>query len=143
MPIIAWDESLSIGYELIDDQHKQLIALASKLRAAMSGDRDRQVSSLIIIAEIIDCARVHFATEERLMEERHYPLMASHASLHVDAMRKAVDLRCQYVAGQSDLTIPHLQFIEAWQVNHIQRSDRALGLFLAATASVGKTAVVA
>ena len=143
MPIIAWDESLSIGYELIDDQHKQLIALASKLRAAMSGDRDRQVGSLIIIAEIIACARVHFATEERLMEERHYPLMASHASLHVDAMRKAVDLRCQYVSGQPEFTLSLLEFLEAWLINHIQRSDKALGLFLAATASVSESLVLA
>jgi hemerythrin len=143
MPQFAWDESLLVGYEQIDEQHKHLAELANQLHDAMSGAVGRQaVGPLIIINDIIEHTRAHFATEEGLMQAHSYPLAASHASLHADAMRKVVDLRSQYVAGQPELTIPLLQYIQAWEISDIRRSDKALGLFLAATVPACERAVL-
>jgi hemerythrin len=43
MPLFAWDESLSVGYEPIDEQHKRLIALINKLHDAMIEGKGQEV----------------------------------------------------------------------------------------------------
>ena len=57
--------------------------------------------------------------------------------MHSDLVRKAVEFRGQSVAGQPVLTEDVMRFLQDWLTKHIQRSDKTLGSFLAATATAG------
>ncbi|MGC8720293.1 MAG: hemerythrin domain-containing protein, partial [Thermodesulforhabdaceae bacterium] len=62
MPLIRWDESLSVGIAEIDDQHKRLVNMINELYDAMLQKKGKAVLSQII-KEMAEYAAVHFATE--------------------------------------------------------------------------------
>ena len=136
MPRFAWNESLSVGYEPIDEQHKRLIALINQLHDAMIDDKGQEVLGEILDG-LIAYTRSHFAMEERLMHAHDYPLSDGHKRMHSDLVRKAVEFRGQFVAGQPVLTEDVMKFLQEWWTKHVQGSDKTLGSFLAATATAG------
>ena len=136
MPLIAWNESISVQYDLIDEQHKTLFALINQLHDAMVQDKGQQVVGEVLDG-LIEYTRSHFAMEERLMQTYEYPLRESHTRMHAGLTRRAVELRGKYVAGQPVLTMDVMLFLQAWLMDHIQGSDKTLGNFLAATTPVG------
>ena len=126
-----WQERQSVGYAPIDDEHERLFDLIQLLRDAVSRDNGREVLGYVL-NELITFTQAHFASEERLMLDHHYPLMATHQARHVAATRRLVQLRAQFAAGRTPRILLVIQELEDWIADHIQVSDKALGSFLAA-----------
>jgi len=72
MPLITWNDSLTISFEEIDTQHRRWIELINELHEAMRLGKGRQVMARVL-AEMLEYTRTHFAAEERIMEDRSYP----------------------------------------------------------------------
>ena len=132
MPLISWNESLSVGYEPIDEQHRRLIELINMLQDATTHGGDQHVMGDVLDG-LIEYTRFHFATEERLMEAYKYPLNALHTKAHTELRRRVVALRGQFTAGKPVISVNVQLFLKDWLASHILRSDMALGSFLAAS----------
>ena len=81
MHLIKWPPEISVAVPLIDDQHKQLIAIANGLIKAV----DRGLNSRVIknvIRRLREYTVFHFNSEEKLMEEVLYPKRGEHANEH-------------------------------------------------------------
>ena len=72
MDTIEWNESLSIGIELIDQQHKTLIERLLAVTEAIEKNQGEGTiaKTLDFLLEYID---LHFSTEEKQMAEHNYP----------------------------------------------------------------------
>jgi len=72
MKKIEWDDSLSIGVDLIDEQHKMLIQRLNDLSKAieMTQGEGGIVQTLDFLIEYTD---FHFSAEEKCMVEHKYP----------------------------------------------------------------------
>ena len=83
-----FDESLVTGNEMIDGQHKELIAKINKLVdcCEQSSGKLEAIKMLDYLSEYTD---FHFSAEEKLQEEISYPGLEEHKKQHA-AFVKAV-----------------------------------------------------
>lgn len=129
MPLITWNDSLSVNVQEIDSQHKRLVELINQLHDAMSQGRGREVMGKVLDG-LISYTRTHFAYEERLMAARAYPSLAQHKAEHDALTKQVLDLQSQFLAGQAVLTLQVMKFLKDWLSNHILEVDKKLGAYL-------------
>jgi hemerythrin len=129
MPLITWNNTLSVNVQEIDSQHKRLVELVNQLHDAMSQGKGREVMGATL-AGLIDYTRTHFAAEERLMTAHAYPGYGRHKAEHDALTKQVVDLQGQYQAGQPVLTIEVMNFLKDWLSKHILEVDKQLGAYL-------------
>lgn len=79
--------------------------------------------------------KMHFASEERLMQAHGYPEYAEHKAAH-DALTSQVgELQKDFETGHGGLTVGLLQFLKNWLQHHIGGTDRKIVEFLKSTAA--------
>jgi len=63
---IVWESKLDTGIEVIDNQHKRIVAYVNQLETARrSGDK---VMVIDVIEQLVDYTQSHFSFEEAMME---------------------------------------------------------------------------
>jgi hemerythrin len=125
-----WDEKMSVGVALMDDQHKKLIALLNELFDAMIAGHGRDQLGHIT-DELIDYTRTHFAQEEKLIEQHGFPDVVGHHAAHEALTKQVFDVQQRHKAGGSAvLSMEVLNFLKSWLLNHIQGTDKKYGAYL-------------
>lgn len=129
MPLINWNETLSVGVEYIDNQHKRLVSIINRLNDAMLQDKGNKVMGEIL-DDLLDYTKTHFASEEKLMKKYGYPESADHFREHEKLTNEVIDFIEKYRLGNAMVTMPVLQFLKEWLNNHILETDKEFGKFL-------------
>ncbi|TAL35431.1 MAG: bacteriohemerythrin [Spirochaetes bacterium] len=130
MPLISWDEKYSVGFDLIDEQHKRLFDLTNGLHdAVMVRSADSAMGRSL--RDLVEYTVYHFAAEEELMRANNYPTFTEHKALHDALTRQAADFKDQVEAGKKVSSLAFMQFLREWLTRHIMEVDSALGAFLA------------
>ena len=131
---IVFDKSLETGNELIDSQHKELIARVNKLTEECAVGKEKNVA-VQTLDFLMDYTVIHFADEEKLQAEHNYPLLDQHKEQHA-AFVKAVDELREMLEEEEG---PSEAFVEAvkknvvdWLVIHIQGWDKKVAEFVCA-----------
>lgn len=128
---ITWSESLAIGVEEIDEQHRQLIARFDRLlRACETGKGVEELKPLIGFLD--DYVIKHFGDEEHLQRLHSYPGYSAHKLEHnsfvdrLHTLKEEVEL--DGVALHHVVETNHL--LLKWLIHHISTVDVQLGRFL-------------
>ena len=121
-PLIVWDDSIATGIELIDNQHKELIALINRLNSAMQQGKGKAVVGEIL-EEVGRYATYHFGEEEALFEKYGYPEIEDHKAVHRDLLGQANDFIERFQSGQIGMSQDLFFFLKDWLVNHIKGVD--------------------
>lgn len=129
MALIEWSDELSVGITSIDDQHKRLVAIINELHLAMLDRRERQLMAKIF-GELVDYTKTHFAFEEDLFAEHGYPEGENHAALHRHLAQRVIELKEEFDAGNTAVTLEVMRFLRDWLADHILDSDRQYAPFL-------------
>lgn len=123
----------SVGVDIIDEQHKVLIALINELDRLIQEDFVRpKVQELF--RELVDYTNYHFDTEEQLMHSHHYdPDNLQKHILQHQQFRKEIDTVLSDVKHISlnDCKVI-LSYLTNWLVNHICKVDHHLGDYILA-----------
>lgn len=130
MPAIAWTPTMSVGVEVLDNDHKILISLINQLDEAMTADDAYEVIR-IVIGGLVDYTEYHFKREEEMMRARGYPGVENHCAEHRDIERKIETLRSSYdenIIGGFDQRL--MDFMRAWLTGHILARDMAYVPFM-------------
>jgi hemerythrin len=118
---MRWDESLSVGIDAIDNQHREFVDCVSDLeRAQALSDRDGVGR---VIKRVINFASTHFAFEEELMERGGYKLRAHHKAAHDDFVRRMREYARRHAQGE-DVARRLLSELNSWTTNHMDRDDK-------------------
>lgn len=130
MPV-EWTPDLSVGIEVIDEQHKEIFARAATLiEATRRGSGREELVQLIRFLEqyVVE----HFAMEEQYMLQYGYGAYSGHKAEHEGFKRDFADLKNRYdvYGATSELVMLTERRTAFWLKNHIGRVDRALGAFL-------------
>jgi len=136
MDRFQWREAFRVGDGGVDDQHKRLFSLLAGLyREIHSKQAQRAVQAAL--QELLNYTRYHFSDEEQLMRAVGYPGYPAHKGLHdrLLAQVQEMSVRCQ--AGEEDMGIELLEFLNEWLVQHILEHDRAIGRFIRAQGESG------
>lgn len=128
---IGWRETLAIGVERIDGQHRELLRhFDALLNACEAGLGMEELGNLL---DYLDgYVQWHFADEERLQEEHQYPGLEEHRREHEAFIGRIARLRL-HIAGEG-VALHHLvetnDLLFTWLIGHISGTDRLLGDFL-------------
>jgi len=125
--VLVWEDSLSIGIDAIDDDHKALILLLDNLtdQALMKGNVDEALT------ELIQHTLAHFKREEVVMEVCAYPYLQQHRDLHRKLAQDVGQFAARWrVHRDTHITLELLSFLRGWLVNHITKDDAALAPYV-------------
>lgn len=129
MTLLTWNHACPIGVKAMDDQHGVLMDTLNELRLALVHGRARdEVSELL--NRLIEFTRMHFSSEERLLEQHGYPGAAAHRDEHQRLLRQVEEaaLRTQQ---NDDLHMQSLLlFLREWYLNHVEELDHQYGAWL-------------
>jgi hemerythrin len=122
MEKITWNESLSVGVEEIDRQHKQLVNMLNQL-LGMDGITVDSETISDTLTRMTDYADYHFTSEEKLMREQDYPEYEVHRREHIEFMRKTALLSMGTMTYQKTIPTEMLEYLKTWLIEHILKSD--------------------
>jgi len=136
-----WDHSLSVGLDVIDNQHRRILDYINELNSAMHDHAREKVGE--VIDQMVDYTVTHFAFEEELMEKAGYKLVPEHKAVHQAFTRQMHDYKKRFAADE-DVTRDLLSALRIWLTNHIKRDDKDYSPFVEAMLNkeeswVGKT----
>jgi hemerythrin-like metal-binding protein len=113
----------------MDDQHGILMDTLNELRLALvqGGDRDQVSDGL---KRLIEFSRLHFASEERLLEQSGFPRVAEHRLAHQRLLRE-IEGAAQRTQRNDELHMRSLLlFLRGWYMSHIEGLDKQYGDWL-------------
>ncbi|MGC8765664.1 MAG: bacteriohemerythrin [Brevinematia bacterium] len=129
MEFINWDESLSVGLNYFDEQHKKLIRIINKLYDSMKERKSREILSEIF-NELIDYTKTHFKSEEEMMIKYNYPHYIAHYNEHKKLTEEVLKLQEKYNKGELFISVEVMNFLKDWLSHHILETDKKYGPFL-------------
>ncbi|HXE96074.1 MAG TPA: bacteriohemerythrin [Dongiaceae bacterium] len=128
---IAWRDSLSIGVEAIDNQHKELLLRFDRLLSAcQAGQGIEELKKLLAFLE--EYVLTHFNDEEALQRQHHYPDYGAHRAEHLYFIEQINKLKAEI--QEEGISTHHVietnNMLLKWLLNHISKVDKKLGAFL-------------
>jgi len=129
MPLIPWNDELSVGVNSLDEQHKQLVAMINELNDAFEKGKSDE-----ILAKVFDELAVytieHFGYEEELFARYGYSESQAHKKAHEVLIKQVQDLRQKLNDGEFMISLEVMLFLKDWLTNHIMKTDKAYAPFL-------------
>jgi hemerythrin len=130
MPLIEWNENLSVGVPSVDEQHKRLVGMLNELYDAIQTGQSQVVLGKVLKG-LADYVVYHFQYEESLFAQTGYRAAAEHKKEHDDLTRLLHEERQKYEQGATPaLSEEVLNFMRRWLFIHITGSDRKFGPYL-------------
>lgn len=133
MKWIHWDKVLATGHLILDTDHEHLVDLFNQLATSVK-ERQGKIACAELLETIIQYAKRHFAFEEQLMADEHYPKIDYHAAEHFRLIKQAIRYKAKFEAGEPESHISLIHFPEDWLTFHILTADKELATFLSAAA---------
>ena len=121
--MIKWDDKYSVGISIIDDEHKEFIAMINKA-VAIKENNSNPEEVREILYEMIKYALKHFATEETYMKKFNFPEFQLHRNEHLDFADKTFANLNKVIMGDYQVANEILEYLKQWLVNHIHGTDR-------------------
>ena len=124
MPLMTWNDKLSVGVAAFDADHKKLVAMVNELFDGVNAGKGKDALGHVLDG-LVTYTRTHFAREEEYMKKWGYPRMAAHLQEHTDLTRQVLEVQKKWHAGESAvLSLEVLNFLKNWLLKHIQGSDK-------------------
>ena len=137
MEHVVWDETMSVGVGVLDNDHKRLLEMFNGL--LKTGVSTKSKDDLIPLIEgLRDYTNVHFRREEAIMERHGFPDLEAHKAAHRYFVDE-VDKLCHDFDGGNEtmLRIDLILLLKDWLIEHIQTTDKQYQPFLVGEGAVG------
>jgi len=134
---MQWNDSLSVGFDKIDAEHKELFKMIQELVDAIHQHTCKyKIDDIIKFME--DYANNHFAMEEKYMKELEYLEYGLHKAEHekfritfsgLKRELKNIKISGSF-AGSYELSVATGQMLVDWLLDHIAKVDKKFADFL-------------
>ncbi|BCS53974.1 bacteriohemerythrin [Geobacter sp. SVR] len=128
---LAWDDTLTLGIDEIDSQHRELFDRFNALSQSFAnGDRTHGLRDLLDYVNTY--LKDHFPVEEEIMERHNYPKLQEHRNLHVDFLNEIKDLEAKINREGETHTLSLVVYkkLLQWMIRHIKNYDREMVVFI-------------
>jgi hemerythrin-like metal-binding protein len=124
--VLTWNRACTVGVRAMDDQHGILLDTMNELRlAAVRGSGREQVSE--VLDRLIEFTRMHFWSEEQLLEQHGFPGLAEHRVEHQHMLARILHSSHRMQHGDKMQMRPLLCFLREAYAEHIEGMDREYG----------------
>ena len=141
MPIV-WRDQMSVGNELIDQDHRYLLCLVNSIELAIRHGEDSD-ALLAFVRQLVQYTHFHFEREEGIQKRALYPQAASHHVTHQEILghlrqieQNVADLH-QHATGNSLVDGEHeivtgevMQLLREWILDHVLKDDKRMEPYL-------------
>lgn len=131
MSQMVWNDSLLIGVEKIDEQHKTWIERLRDAQAAIEEIRGMpHISNALDF--LVDYTRFHFSAEEKYMTETGYPGLEDHRAKH-EELKSTLDHLIEEFRDygvHEKLSQAVGTFLSNWLRDHIRDVDQKFAAYL-------------
>lgn len=124
MPVMEWNESLTLDRGVMDETHREFVELLNRLADAPGNQL------LGVLDEFIAHSEGHFAQEQRWMEQMTYPPLECHVREHDGVMEIAHAVRARVAAGEMRFGPVLAKAVAEWFSNHAASMDNVLALYM-------------
>lgn len=130
MQDIKWTEDLSVGVDVLDEDHKKLIGMLNTLFAAgMAGVADAMLTKTL--DELEDYTHFHFEREIQFLEEHDYPSLEPHKFQHEKLIKELKSYTDKVrERGTDGMSADVMMFLRTWLINHIKEHDLQYATYL-------------
>jgi hemerythrin len=126
---LIWREQLSVGNDLIDEDHKYLIEIINQAEHSLLSKNQLELKQAL--ENLFRYSKAHFQREEKIALAVGYPQAAE---LHVshEALLARLDKVSQEL--KEDWSVPAVEhfiaFLREWLINHVIKEDMLMKPFL-------------
>jgi hemerythrin len=115
MKKIQWDESLSVGVDVIDGQHQKWMEHYNRT-----------------LSFLIEYTDMHFTTEEGIMTRAGYPELDVHKAKHDELRQTVANLIADYEEEGETAALDGAvdTFLGNWLIDHIRQTDQVFGWYV-------------
>ena len=129
--IISWDEYYTLGIELIDNQHKELVRLINELfQACLTGNEAVEVKFKEAMSRMVEYVRYHFTAEQDLLARVNYPNINEHKKQHEVLIKNILDAAKEHSGGKKFVPHNFVRTLKDWVLGHIAVSDKAYATYV-------------
>jgi hemerythrin len=137
MPVV-WQEKMSIGNKIIDDEHKYLICLINSVEIALKLE-DHSKVMMMLFDQLEEYTSTHFRQEEMLQLKIEYPHYNEHKLEHNKILNKMKSLKERYLeslkapagtaeaelAAKAGEDVEHeiVKLLRGWILEHLLKTD--------------------
>lgn len=128
MTIMNWDQSLDVGVEKMNDEHKGLLVLMNKLHDLYeNGETGSAI--LTTMRRLGAATAAHFKDEEEFMQSIGYDRFDSHKRIHTELLQRYGDFMEKAEAAGGKVDDEFFKFLKFWLSAHIKGIDVKYGEF--------------
>lgn len=134
---MEWTESLSVGVDAIDSQHKELIKRVNHFYVALKSENGK-AETLKVLDFLSSYVVTHFRDEEGLQVKYNYPKYSEHRKMHQDFIETVKDVKTEIQKGGVTTASSTMiaMTVTNWLVNHISIQDKDIGKHIKGIAGV-------
>lgn len=122
MDKMIWKPEYSVGNEAIDTQHQKMIDMINQLTEIPSVQNfEGYISD--VLNEMMDYYKVHFADEEMVWDECHYPDLEEHKKIHRSYIQQTAKFCMDSLRDPKQVDRRIHKYLSDWLNNHILETD--------------------
>lgn len=124
---LNWAEDLSVGNEMIDSEHRNLIMVVSSVEHAIGTGNHVAMSKAFDLLDTY--MHIHFRNEERIAAAASIPfakIKLEHRLLLKEMRYMRDELETRNGIWPDDLVKKYSRFLSSWMADHIIREDMQL-----------------
>ena len=129
MTLLTWSHACSVGVRAMDDQHGILMDTMNELRLAVLNGRGRERMSELL-DRLIEFTRMHYWSEERLLEESGFPGLPAHRAAHHSLLAQMLEAAHRLQYGEGVELGAALDHMRDRYLEHTEGADQEYGPWL-------------
>jgi hemerythrin len=120
--VIEWNNKYNLGISEIDNQHKKLVKIISKLDACSKKNCEHKQIE-IVFNQLLDFALEHFSTEEKYFDKFNYNNKKEHKKEHNSFKKKILGIKQKYLEEGNCSCQELIAYLSDWVDNHLVNED--------------------
>jgi hemerythrin len=150
--VFEWDDRYTVGIELIDEQHRELVSQVNNLYLnCQKGGEEAKMLFDLDIQPLLRYISYHFSSEEKMLERIKYPDLSAHIQQHLEIIkiinegvrhiqREETSVLIsknklpEFAAYLRDTLISHIAVLDRKYVSYIHFANRKIGAYIMETA---------
>ena len=124
MSLFEWNDTMSVGIDVIDKDHRLLVDLLNLLDDAVADGQGKETTGSVLNS-LSDYTEYHFNREEVMLKACNYPDLERHIKAHDSLKARVNEVRRDYEQGDTaDIDHYVLEFLKDWLQAHIIGRDK-------------------
>ena len=115
---INWIETYSVGNEIVDNEHKELIEIYNSLAIAIENNEGNEKYSQII-QNLTSCSLLHFKMEDEYMQELYNTVLFAFKKTHKNFIYRIAMINVELSMGYSVDMQGICLYLKKWLESHL------------------------